>query len=249
MTKITISYRREDSGVIAGRIFDRLVARYGADTVFRDIDNIPPGLDFRKYINNALDTTDILLAIVGPQWAGRTGDGRVRIQELTDLVRLEVEAALRKDIVVIPVLVGNAIMPQPSELPDTLQDFAFRNAVKVDGLEDFDDHVRRLIRSMDRLIESQRAAQSKPPLEPPAPAATISAEVGTNQTRATRTDNSRSEGQILPSSDPKASPASKLPPANAGKTCPVSESVGISVFVILAIGLVIVLVLISLGRL
>src|ERR1700724_2377909 len=98
MTKIAISYRRHDSDAITGRIFDRLVAHYGADSVFRDIDNIPPGLDFRKYIGLALESTDIVLAVVGPQWAGKTPDGRIRIHEATDLVRIEIETALRKRI-------------------------------------------------------------------------------------------------------------------------------------------------------
>jgi hypothetical protein len=153
MTKISISYRRKDSDAITGRIFDRLVAHYGADAVFRDIDNIPPGYDFRKYISSALESTDILLAIVGPQWTGKT-EGRTRINEATDLVRIEIEAALKKDIPVVPLLVGNAIMPDPSELPDGLKDFVFRNAVKVDALEDFDDHLKRLIRNLDRLLEA-----------------------------------------------------------------------------------------------
>jgi TIR domain len=155
VANITISYRREDSGVIAGRIFDRLVAHYGAANVFRDIDNVPPGIDYRKYIDGALDRTDILLAIVGPHWSGKTTDGRTRIAEPTDLVRLEVETALRKDIPVIPILVANATMPQSSELPDALKDFAYRNALKVDAFEDFDDHVRRLIRSLDRLLQAR----------------------------------------------------------------------------------------------
>jgi len=151
--KITISYRREDSGSIVGRIVDRLVKHYGPDTVFRDIDSIPPGIDFRKYINEALGSADVLLAIIGPDWAGRTPDGRTRIAEPTDLVRIEVEAALRKDIPVVPVLVDKATMPQPSELPEALQNFAYRNAVKVDALEDFEGHVRRLIGSLDRLLQ------------------------------------------------------------------------------------------------
>ena len=159
MAKITISYRRDDSGVIAGRIFDRLITYYGVDTVFRDIDNIPPGMDYRKYINQAIESTDILLAIVGPQWAGKGPDGRGRIHQANDLVRIEVEAALLKDIPVIPVLVASATMPQPEELPDGLQDFAFRNAVKVDALEDFDDHVKRLIRSLDRLLQAAAEAE------------------------------------------------------------------------------------------
>jgi hypothetical protein len=154
MTKIAISYRRHDSDAITGRIFDRLVAHYGADSVFRDIDNIPPGIDFRKYIGLALESTDIVLAVVGPQWAGKTPDGRIRIREATDLVRIEIETALRKEIPLVPILVGSATMPEPSELPEDLQDFSFRNAVKVDALEDFEDHVKRLIRSLDRLLET-----------------------------------------------------------------------------------------------
>jgi TIR domain len=170
MTKISISYRRKDSDAITGRIFDRLVAHYGAGAVFRDIDNIPPGYDFRKYISSALESTDILLAVVGPQWTGKT-EGRIRIHEVTDLVRIEIEAALRKDIPVVPLLIGNATMPDPSELPDGLKDFAFRNAVKVDALEDFDDHVKRLIRNLDRLLETSAHVQEKvaPPAREPPP--------------------------------------------------------------------------------
>jgi hypothetical protein len=152
MPRITISYRRNDSDAITGRIFDRLVGHFGRDAVFRDIDNIPPGVDFRKHINKVIETTDVLLAVVGPQWLGKSPDGISRIGAQTDLVRLEVSAALRKDIPVIPILVGSAAMPEVADLPEDLQDFPFRHAVKVDALEDFDDHVRRLIRSLERLF-------------------------------------------------------------------------------------------------
>jgi TIR domain len=168
MTKITVSYRRSDSDAITGRIVDRLVAHYGADSVFRDIDNIPPGIDYRKYISGALASTDILLAIVGPKWAGKTLDGNTRIQQVSDLVRIEVEMALRKDISVVPVLLGNATMPQPSDLPDGLQDFAYRNAAKVDALEDFDDHVARLIRNLDRLLQTKTSTAQQETKQPAA---------------------------------------------------------------------------------
>src|SRR5665213_3682485 len=70
MPRITISYRREDSLDITGRIFDRLVAHFGRQTVFRDIDNIPPGVDFRRHVDTVLDESDIILAVVGPRWIG-----------------------------------------------------------------------------------------------------------------------------------------------------------------------------------
>lgn len=60
MPRITISYRRDDSLDITGRIFDRLAAHYGRESVFRDIDNIPPGADFRQHIDRLLDTADII---------------------------------------------------------------------------------------------------------------------------------------------------------------------------------------------
>ena len=73
MAKIAISYRRSDSQDITGRISDRLVQHFGKDTVFRDIDSIPPGADFRQHISHVLDESDMLLAIVGPRWLGSRG--------------------------------------------------------------------------------------------------------------------------------------------------------------------------------
>src|ERR1700730_9492615 len=97
MPKIAISYRRTDSDA-TGRIFDRLVHRYGKGSVFRDIDNIPFGIDFRKAVNDALRDTDVLIAIVGPNWRCVSEDGSVRMNDANDLVRIEVETALQRDI-------------------------------------------------------------------------------------------------------------------------------------------------------
>jgi hypothetical protein len=153
MPRITISYRRDDSGVITGRIFDRLAAHYGRDSVFRDIDNIPPGADFRRHINQILDESDIILAIVGPRWVGPRAN-QSRLANATDAVRLEIEAALAKNKPLIPVLVLRANMPRIEQLPESLQEFAYRNAVTVDAERDFDYHINSLIRSMDRMLES-----------------------------------------------------------------------------------------------
>jgi peptidoglycan hydrolase-like protein with peptidoglycan-binding domain len=152
MPRITISYRRDDSGVITGRIFDRLAAHYGRESVFRDIDNIPPGADFREHIAKVLDESDILLAIVGPRWLGVRG-GQTRLDEEADPVRLEIETGLRKQMPVIPVLVLRAAMPRLAQLPDSIKDFAYRQAVQVDAGQDFDIHSARLIRAMDRILQ------------------------------------------------------------------------------------------------
>ena len=152
MPRITISYRRDDSGAITGRIFDRLAAHYGRESIFRDIDNIPPGVDFRKHIDGILDESDVVIAVVGPRWVGPRG-GQSRLSNAADPVRVEIETALRKNCPLIPVLVLRGTMPRVEHLPESLQDFAYHNAVSVDSGQDFDVHMARLIRAMDRILE------------------------------------------------------------------------------------------------
>jgi uncharacterized protein YecT (DUF1311 family) len=152
MARIAISYRRSDSQDITGRIFDRLVMHYGKSTVFRDIDSIRPGIDFRTQIADALKATDVLLVIVGPHWLGRGEGAASRMDNEADPVRIEVETALKRDIPIVPVLVRGVKMPEVGELPGSLRDFAFRHAVNVDGGRDFDHHIEGLIRSLDQFF-------------------------------------------------------------------------------------------------
>ena len=173
MPKIIISYRRSDSDAIAGRIRDKLAGYYGDDSVFMDIDNIPFGIDFRDHIRDALFDNDIIVVVVGPKWIGQGKGGHLRIQEENDPVRIEVETALERGIPVIPVLVNDAGMPKPSELPDSLRNFAYRNAAEVDAGRDFHQHMDRLIRSMDKVLSlkgkgpPQSAAVDPAPPPPP----------------------------------------------------------------------------------
>ena len=107
MPTIILSYRREDTAWIAGRVHDRLKGHFGEDNVFMDIDSIPFGLDFREHIQELLDRCDILVAIVGPRWATPDESGRLRLTDETDWVRIEIDAALAKKIPVIPVLIDD----------------------------------------------------------------------------------------------------------------------------------------------
>ena len=163
MAKIVISYRRADSEAVTGRIRDRLVSHYGQESIFMDIDSIPFGIDFRDYIKEALAETDALIAVIGREWTGTIESGPSRIMEETDPVRIEVESALTRGIAVIPLLIDEATMPQPAQLPESLKNLAFRNAAHVDSGRDFHPHMDRLIRSMDRLlgrVQEQRTSES-----------------------------------------------------------------------------------------
>src|SRR5262245_22905959 len=99
MPTIFISYRRSDSQDVTGRIYDRLVARFSRERVFKDVDSIPLGVSFPLHIKQMLSKTSMALVIIGPSWLNaRDEQGRRRLDDPNDLVRLEVEAALRAGI-------------------------------------------------------------------------------------------------------------------------------------------------------
>jgi hypothetical protein len=152
MSKIVVSYRRAESSAITGRICDRLVAHYGKQAVFVDIDGIPYGTDFRQRIDDALRQCNILIAVVGTQWLGAGSSGAARIFDEADPVRIEVQTALANRVHLIPVLVNDAKMPEASELPESIKEFAYRNALKVDSGQDFHPHINRLIGAMDEIL-------------------------------------------------------------------------------------------------
>jgi hypothetical protein len=151
--RIAISYRRSDSTAIAGRIADRLTARYGRNTIFIDVDNVPLGTDFRKHIQEVWSKIAVLIVVIGPNWLGVAPSAAVgRIYDRRDPVRIEVETALGRDITVIPILVDGASMPSAVQLPKSLRAFADRNAAKVDGGQDFHTHMQRLILAIDATL-------------------------------------------------------------------------------------------------
>jgi TIR domain len=165
MAKIIISYRRADSAAITGRIRDRLVAHYGASLVFMDVEDIPFGIDFRDHIRAELLRSDLLLVVVGREWLGKNSDGPARIHSETDPVRIEVETALQNAIPVIPVLVNGAQTPEPSDLPESLRNFAFLNAATVDAGRDFHVHMDRLMVGIDTVAVARRKATAPPRVE------------------------------------------------------------------------------------
>ena len=149
--KIVVSYRRSDSAM-AGRIFDRLVQHFGKTNLFIDIDNVPFGVDFRKHIDDALETSDLLVAIIGHNWLGSKDGNTARIMNAADPVRVELETALRRDLLILPVLLDGASMPDPAELPETIRDLSYRNALEVESGRDFNVHIDRLIRAIEHAL-------------------------------------------------------------------------------------------------
>jgi hypothetical protein len=171
MPKIAVSYRRDDTGPVTGRLSDRLIARYGAASVFVDIDSIPAGVDFRDHIQMVLQETDILLAVVGTRWSGPQANGQTRIRQDDDPVRVEIATAFRNDVLIVPVLVDGAKMPAEGDLPDEIKLFAYRNAVELSSGKDFNLHVQRLIAAIDRArpLDSSAPGSAEPSSRDAAP--------------------------------------------------------------------------------
>lgn len=156
---IAISYRREDTLPIAGRLYDRLQTDFGKGNVFMDFDSIPYGVDFREHIKQMLDRSKVLIALIGPDWFGKRRQRTRRIDDPADFVRLEIAYAFERGIPVIPVLINDTPMPKPTDLPPEIEGLAFRNAVTLDVGIDFHPHANRLIVGINRLlIESARSA-------------------------------------------------------------------------------------------
>jgi TIR domain len=156
--RIFISYRREETAYPAGWLYDRLAAHYGDGMVFKDVDSIELGDDFVEVINRAVESCDVLLALVGDEWLSITDeDGRRRLDDPTDFVRLEIEAALTRNVRVIPILVDGARLPRADELAPSLAGLVRRQALELSPAR-FDFDTSRLLKVLDKTLAEVRTA-------------------------------------------------------------------------------------------
>ena len=160
MSKVFISYRREDTAPYAGRLCDRLGALFGPENVFIDVQDIHPGQDFTQAIEGTLAKCHALLAVIGPHWLEIL---RQRQQASEDFVQDEIAEALRRNLTVIPVLVDGAKMPESAELPVALQALSRHQAVEIRDNR-FDDDFGQLasvLKAVPGLLMKDTAPQSK----------------------------------------------------------------------------------------
>lgn len=147
-----ICYRREDSKVRAGWLSDLLARLLAPWPVFIDMESIDVGVDFEEAIASAIDSCAVLLPVIGPAWASITdAQGRRRLDDPDDLVRLEIATALEHGTPVIPVLVEAASMPPARDLPAGIAALARRNAFLVHDPPQF----KRDVAELARLIRHQ----------------------------------------------------------------------------------------------
>lgn len=149
---VFISYRRQDEPNFAGRLYDRLVGRFGRSSVFMDVDSIELGLDFTQVIDRFLAQCQVVVVVIGRNWLDvQDARGRRRLDDPNDFVRLEIESALRREVRVIPILVEGAQVPDATALPPTLEPLARRNGVEMSHAR-FGSDTDRLIDTLDRIL-------------------------------------------------------------------------------------------------
>jgi hypothetical protein len=166
---IFICYRREDSADVTGRVYDRLIDHFGPERVFMDVEAIRLGYDFRSEIDQTIKVCSIGIVMIGDKWLAEV-DGKRRIDDENDRVRIEIEAALRREIPIIPVLTRGASHPTKAILPASLEDLAYRHGTSIRH-EHFRGDVDSLISQMDKLLARQesrpaKAGESKVPTTP-----------------------------------------------------------------------------------
>jgi TIR domain-containing protein len=169
MSRIFITYRREDASSQAGRLYDWLEEHYGKDAVFKDVDSIDPGRPWRRAIDDAVVSSDVVIAVIGPRWLPELNER----SSGDDFVRYELETALKNDKRVIPLLINGTSMPSPEELPETLKSLPDIHAFDMSDAR-FTSDVNELLRRLDRVVGRPTPAPA-PPAPPPDDTATAGA--------------------------------------------------------------------------
>jgi TIR domain len=132
MPRIFINYRRDDSAGYAGRIHDSLASTFGSDSVFIDVDDIKPGVDYVSTIEERIAGCDVMLALIGHRWVdSQDASGHRRLDDPADFVRVEIERALARRVRIIPVLIGDASMPGQTDLPPGMSQLATLEAIAL----------------------------------------------------------------------------------------------------------------------
>lgn len=165
--KVFLSYRRSDSAEAAGRIYNALATELGKRHIFQDVNDIPLGADFQRVIAGAIRACAVQLIVIGPHWLDAVNEhGQRRLLDPNDIVRLEIETALKHNLHIIPLLVDGATMPARLSLPVSLQALTDLNGQVIRSGAAFEEDMRRIARAI-KAPASPINPTSTEPLVPP----------------------------------------------------------------------------------
>jgi hypothetical protein len=245
--RIFMSYRRQETEYPAGWLFDRLTEHFRGAEVFKDIDSIEPGDDFVDVITRAVQSCDVLLALIGDRWLTMTdGEGRRRIDDPDDFVRVEIEAALSRNVRVVPILVYGARMPRVHDLPGSLAGLVRRQALELTATH-FDADLTRLLKVLDRTLAEvrDRPAINEPAVADAAATAPAQQTPQTPQGGAHVTPLGPQTADVAPPGGPRGRTDTAAPPDEAGRGMRRRGTAGTSIPSISVIAAVIIAIIVG----
>ncbi len=159
--KLFISYRRSDTGGDAGRLNDTLIQLLGPDATFFDLNSIVPGKDFEVELKQALSQTTVLLALIGPEWEAAPDPlHQSRLHDVKDYVRMELLAALQRDVPIVPVLLNRSSVPSDAGLPEALRPITKKQAFEI-RRDRWADDVLALLKKLDIDADPEEDRQAR----------------------------------------------------------------------------------------
>lgn len=164
--KIFISHRHDDTESESLRLKDELQKIFGHEKVFLDFKNIDPGENFKTKINKSLSESRVVLVVIGPNWdGGITSSGKSRLFDNHDWVRREVAEALKDsaNTVVIPILMKNAAVVQPENLPEDLAELADLQVLEISNKR-WDYDVNVLVKELEKYVRRESSSEIKKPI-------------------------------------------------------------------------------------
>jgi hypothetical protein len=166
--KVFICYRRSDGQDAAGRLALALIRHVPLDEekVFVDTESLTVGQRWKDEIHDVIVSCDALIAVISPHWMVPDGDGRLRIRQANDPVRVELETALAAGVPILPVRVGGARMPTVAELPKSLKVLPDLHTIELRH-EHYSGDVKRVVDALKTAPKRRtRQATSEPRVRP-----------------------------------------------------------------------------------
>ena len=161
--EVFVGSRRIDAPGYTGRVGERLINYFGAGQIFKDIESLPPGVNYVDFIREKLQLAHVMVVVIGPNWANDP-----RLHEANDLHREEIRTAIERGIHLLPVLVNGATMPSENQVPADIQPLLHRQAIEItDTRWDYD--VGRVVENVEKVLAEsprrKRFLQQVPPWE------------------------------------------------------------------------------------
>ncbi len=149
-----ISYRRSDCPQTVDLLRARLKAKNPESEVFWDMDSLKVGVHFKASLIQTIWKSTIMFVLIGPNWNPvNKKTGQPRLFEDTDIVRLEISEALKRNLYIVPLISRGGELPPASELPNEIRELSYKGAAFISS-KDPQTQIDQLVDELDQIKTS-----------------------------------------------------------------------------------------------